>query len=204
VGSILLDGKKLDDSFEVPSLLELVAEIEEKHINKGWIVVEVSVDGNKLTDFTHPDGTLLPYDPESDVTIITRELKEIILTSIDEFEKYLSRLIPGLTEIAKLIKDGKPEEANVLYVEAIDGIRVMIELVQGMSATNTINYEAPRQDGKSLMQMTDDLKVIIQMLVEAQTNKDDERIAQLLKNELSRELTVWQEIMPSLRSEVEG
>jgi hypothetical protein len=203
VGKIILDDRELTQTYDVPSVLELIAAVEEEHIDKGWIVTEVIINGDSLKDFTLEDGSLVSYDPASEVRIVTRELNAIMLASLQEFERYLSRLIPGLQHVAELFKQGKPDEANRLYVEAIDGIRVMIELIQGMSSSDALDFEDKRYSGHSLMDMAEGLKVAVQQLVEAQTNQNDAELAKLIEGDLVTQLKRWMEVLPLLRAEIE-
>lgn len=199
MGIITLNGNKLEGSFDKPSVLEIVAEIEEGHIEKEHIVVEVIMDGKSIQDFTMIDGSLIPFSSDSDLNIITRPLKEILVSSIDEFCKYLERLIPGLSEVAQLFRSEAQDEANRLYVEAIDGIRVMIELIQGMSGNESIDFNAPREDGRSLITMTEDLKTVLQKMVSAQTNSESDKVAHILETSLVQELESWYMVLPAIK-----
>ena len=145
---------------------------------------------------------MLPYNPEDEISIVTKKLHEILLSSVEEFQKYLTRLIPGLKNIATLYRQGMEGEANQHYIEAIDGIRVMIELIQGLGSSKSLDFESAKYDGKSLMDLTERLKLSVQRLVEAQANEDTGKLAELLDNDISEELTLWSEVMPALHKEL--
>lgn len=201
---IYLDGVKLEESYETPSLLELVAAVEEAHVPKGNIIIEVVVNGDSLEEFTEADGTLLRYDPEAEIKIVTSSLNDIMAKSLIEFESYLTRLVPGLKDIATLFRGGSSEDANKFYAEAIDGVRVMIELIQGMSSSGSFDFNTKEYNGRSLLDMTEDLKVAVQRLVEAQASADDSEIAHLLESSLTEQLNGWLQIMPQLREKIGG
>ena len=199
MGIITLNGKKLDGPFDKPSVLETVADIEENHVEKEFIITEVILDGKNIQDFTMLDGSLIPFTPDSDLEVITKPLKDILVSSIDEFCNYLERLIPGLHEVAQLFRSDNLEEANKLYVEAIDGIRVMIELIQGMSGNESIDFNAPREDGRSLITMSEDLKVTLQKLVTAQSNNENDKVAHIIETSLVEELQGWYQVLPGIK-----
>ena len=201
---IYLNGEKLEDTFETPSLLELVAAVEEAHVPKGSIITEVLVNGDSLEEFTEADGTLLAYDSEAEVRIVTNSLNEIMTKSLTEFENYLERLIPGLKDIAALFRAGHSEEANKFYAEAIDGVRVMIELIQGMSSSGSFDFTEKVYGDKALMEMTEELKVTVQKLVEAQAGAEDSELASLLEHDLTEQLNNWLIILPQLRAKLES
>lgn len=203
MGIVTLNGAKLEGNFEKPSVLETVAEIEENHIDKEHIITDVVVDGKSIQDFTLIDGTLIPFSPDSDLKIITKPLKIILSSSIDEFCKYLERLIPGLQQVAQLFRSDNVQDANKLYVEAIDGIRVMIELIQGMSGNDSIDFNTPRIDGRSLIVMTDDLKSVLQHLVAAQANGENDKVAHFLETSLSTELEAWYQVLPGIKENLQ-
>jgi hypothetical protein len=202
VGKVILDGEVLKEKLDYPSLLELVAYVEGSYINKENIVVEVTVNEERLSEFTFEDGTLIPYDPDCELTILTRPLKDILISSLDEFDRYLERLIPGLHQIAELFRANELDDGNKLYIDAIDGIRVMIELIQGISSSNTIDFMEPRYDGISLLDMSDMLKKSMEALVTVQSDGDYSRMADILDKELTNALTHWHKVLPLLKEEI--
>lgn len=221
MGSVSLNGTILDHRFEATTILELVAAVEEQFVEQGHIIVEVMVDGRNVTDFTGEDGVLLPYDAAMAIAITARDLHEIMVTSIDEFEKYFDRLIPNLPDVAELFRQGHTfmkqveeleatgagdevkelraqaqgflDEANQYYIDVVDGVRVMIELIQGMSGSKTIDFNAPDHAGRSLIELTSGLKETIQSLVDAQTKGENDRIAVLLESNLVTDLVRWRD-----------
>lgn len=198
---VTLNGKPIPIEASIPTMLELVAAVEKQHVPEGWIVIEVVVGGRSLTEFTGADGNLIPYDPLVKVDIVTRDLSDIVSSSLLEFEKYLERLVPGLSEIAGLFRNGQIDSANQLYIEAIDGIRVMIELLQGISKTGAIDFERKKYHGKNLVEMSEDLRKALEKLVTAQTSGENEAIAAVLETDMTEELSAWYHLMPLLRSE---
>jgi hypothetical protein len=202
VGSITLDGKVLDNTYQEESVLEVVAAVEKDLVEEGTIIVEVTVDGKNLLDFLSVEGELVPFSADSDIVILTRKLNEILMESLDQFVTYLQRLIPGVGQIAEQYRLKEYHEANTMYTEAIDGIRVMIEMLQGMFQSKSLDFSAPDFDGKSLLDMMEVLKVVIQKLVEAQTNDNYEEMAVLLDKELAPTLGSWLLVLPIVRGQM--
>jgi hypothetical protein len=204
VAKILLNGEGVEVGEQPPnSLLELVAAVEQRHLSKEWIVVEVKVGGRKIDSFTHADGSLLAWDEEQEVEITARKSSDILIDILTRFERYLEQMIPGVAQIVALFRAGEAEEANRNYREAIEGIRVLIELIQNIRQTGMVDDEPLSPDGKGLGDLADDLRKTLEELVAAQGEGDNERIADALEFELVEQLRNWRKSLPELRRLVE-
>ena len=200
----ILNGKTVTLEGQPANLLELVAAIEQDHLPEDWIVVEVSVNGTKIEGFTHPDGSLIPYDAGGEVSITAKSRSELLIGILVRFEGYLGGIIPGIEQIIALYRSGELEEASKSYRDAIDGIRVLIELIQNIRETGMIGDEALLPDGKGLADLALGLKKTLEELVAAQTEGDSEKIADALEFELVDQLIKWRQAMPEMRRIVEA
>lgn len=198
MANIFLNGKPIEDSFESTSLLEVVAAIEENHIPEEDIVTAVKVDGFKVMQFTHEDGTLVPYRPESKVEISSEKLAAIMIKSLDDFTRYLERLLPGVRQIAAMFREGKHEDANALYMEAMDGVKVMIELIQGMHKNELVDLETYRHGNSSLADLNNQLSGAVENMIRAQTEENYNALAEVIDKELHPCLEQWHGVMPEL------
>ncbi|HUX08801.1 MAG TPA: hypothetical protein VMX35_15990 [Acidobacteriota bacterium] len=204
MGNVLLNGAAVEIEKQPHSLLELVAEVEQKHLTKEWIIVEVKADDDKIESFTYPDGSLLAYDPEKTVCITARKSSDILVDILVRFEGYLGRMMPGIQQIVALFRSGDSEEANKHYRDVIEGIRVLIELIQNIRQTGMVGDEPLSPDGKGLGDLANDLKGTLEELVRAQGEGAGEQIADALEFELIKQLYNWQESLPELRRIVES
>jgi hypothetical protein len=204
VAKIVLNGEGVDVGEQLPnSLLELVAAVEQKHLSREWIVVEVKVGGRRIESFTHADGSLLDWDEKQEVEITARKSSDILVDILTRFERYLEQMVPGVEQIVALFRAGEAEEANRNYREAIEGIRVLIELIQNIRQTGMVDEEPLSPDGKGLGDLADDLRKTLEELVAAQGEGDSERIADALEFELIEQLRNWRNSLPELRRLVE-
>jgi sugar phosphate isomerase/epimerase len=112
-------------------------------------------------------------------------------------------MVPGVEQIVALFRAGEAEEANRNYREAIEGIRVLIELIQNIRQTGMVDEEPLSPDGKGLGDLADDLRKTLEELVAAQGEGDSERIADALEFELIEQLRNWRNSLPELRRLVE-
>lgn len=204
MGKITLNGEPVEVSADKPSLLELVAEVEREHIEDGWIIVEVTVDGKEVEGFTEDDGSLILYSSDQSVNVVTRKTSEIQVGILERFETYLKRLIPVLREIVGLFRSGQTELANKLYSEAVEGLLALIEHVQGIRGTLQLDEGGLTEDGRDLDDLAGELKGTLEELVAAQEAKDNERIADALEFELVDQLQTWCNILPELRTRIIG
>jgi len=204
VGNVILNGADVEVEEQPQSLLELVAAIEQKHLTKEWVIVEVKVDEDKIESFTYTDGSLLAYDPEKTVNITAKKSSNILVEILVRFESYLGRMIPGVEQIVELFRSGETEEGNRNYHDVIEGMRVLIELIQNIRQTGMVGEEPVSPDGKGLGDLANDLKETLVELVSAQGEEDSERIADALEFELVTQLKNWQGSLPELRRIVEA
>jgi hypothetical protein len=204
VAKIILNGDGVEVGDRMPSsLLELVAAVEQQHLTRDWIVVEVKVDGKKIDSFTHPDGSLLALEEAQNVEITARKSSDILIDILVRFERYLERMIPGIELIIELFRSGEIQDANRHYRDAIEGIRVLIELLQNIRQTGMVQEEPISPDGKGLGDLAEDLKKTLEELLAAQAESDAERIADALEFELIEQLRNWRDSLPELRRIVE-
>lgn len=202
MGKIILNGITLTDEFDAPTLLELVVAVEEKEIPDEEIVTQVKVDGFSVMDFTHEDNTLVPYRSGSTVEIVSEKLVNIMKKSVDEFIKYLDRLLPGLNEIATMFREGREDEGHKMYLEAVDGIKVMIELVQNMSKNKQLDLNTFSHNGVGIQELFKDLSGAVEAMIQAQTNGDTKALADVLDNQAYAALKKWANVMPALKQKL--
>ena len=204
MANISLNGKEVPLESQPITLLELVASIEQAHIPQNHIVVEVMVGGEKIESFTNPDGSLLAFDPEADVAISTRSRGELMVSILVRFERYLERLAPGLMQIVELLRADSVDEANKMLVDAAEGIRTLIDLIQNIRETGMIGDEPLGRDGKRIGDLAADLKSTLEELVAAQAEGDNDRIADALEFEFVSQVKSWQSALPEMRRIVEA
>lgn len=199
VGKIILNGQSIGISEYPTSLLELVALIEKEHIEEGWIVVELQVDGKAITDFTQPDGTLIAYAPEQRVEIATSKTSEIAGSLLGRFENYITKLLPGIEEVVRLYRSGENEEANRLYAIIIEGITTMIDLVKVTRNVLRVEEDALSPGEKSIEDYLSDMRDTVDELLAAQTDGDYERMADAMEFELLDNMKSWGEVIGHLK-----
>lgn len=204
MGSIILNGDNVTIKEKPPSLLELVAAVEKEHVPTGWIITDVKVAGESIDKFTLEDDSLIPYNPDTTVEISARDPSEVLSRSLDGFESYLTKLIPGVQRISELFKEDQIEQGNKLYIEAFEGIKVMIQLLQGIWMAGDVNLKKLSSTGLGFEDKIVALKEVLERLIEEQTRGNFARIADILESELLKELKVWQKVIPQLRELVDN
>lgn len=194
-----MNGREVSVTEQHSSVLELVAQIEQEHVDEGWIIVEVKVGGESYNDFTLPDGSLIPYDPDLDVEVTSRKSSEIAIDILSRFDAYMGRLGPGIDEIVSLYRKGEVEDANRLYTHAIQGVTTMMELVQSVRNILQLDSSAVSVEGRDLDKMISELKETVTELVSAQTENDYERLADALEFEMTDQLGRWRKLLAELK-----
>lgn len=200
MGRITLNGERvIIQPEDYPSLLELVAAVEKEHIDNGWIVVRVAVDGKEITKFTEEDESLIPYSPGQDVDIEARSPTCILLDTFQGFIDHLEKLIPGVETVAELFREQRTNEANHLYLDVVEGLKLLFEILQEARVPAELEVTKITSDGLGLKELTDRMNEVLQDLVKAQAESDHPRLGDLLAADLRDLLVLWKEGLGTLR-----
>jgi len=168
---------------------------EEEHAN--CFISRLLVDGKELSANTDEVGAL----PVSDIEVIeveVRSLNESLNKNVNNAKDYLTRLLPGIERAAELFRNENEVEANKFFVQIIDGIDWLSQVLQVVVSAQGFAMEELSIDGQTMKQRHDTLTDLTLKMVEANKSKDWVLLADLLEYEILPYYEEWETLLPQL------
>lgn len=196
---LLINGKEKTVSCPGESLGDLVVHIEKNDLAKGSVVRSIRIDGQEFS----PDESAIRKKPLSEIEILEIEistLPDIINKNIENADAYLIRLIPGIEKSVELFRIGNEQEANKFFINIIDGIDWLSQVLDMVLAAKEISPDTVF-NGKSIQDRRASLVDFTQQMVDANKNQDWVLLADLLEYEILPYYQEWSDLLPQLRSQ---
>jgi len=197
---VIVNGNEESESYCGNTLDEFLEDVVQKKSLDGFTATRIRVNESDLpvdADTTYetpvPEIRLLEVDFSS--------FSDIIEKNIVNAENYLKKLLPAIKTTSDLFRSGSEQEASAIFVNMIDGIGWLSEVVEmAAQAVYGDNY-SKKFNGKSIQARQGDLVKLIEQMVEANQGKDWVLAADLLEYELLPYYNDWVNILPQLRQE---
>ena len=196
---LLINGKEKTVSCPGESLGDLVIHIEKNDLAQGSVVRSIHIDGKEFS----PDEPATQKKPLSEIEILEIEistLPDIINKNIENADAYLIRLIPGIEKSVELFRMGNEQEANKFFINIIDGIDWLSQVLDMVLAAKEISPDSVF-NGKSIQDRRASLVDFTQQMVDANKNQDWVLLADLLEYEILPYYQEWSDLLPQLRSQ---
>ena len=195
---LLINGKEKTLSCSGESLGDLLLYIEKNEMAQGSVVRSIQIDGQKFP----PDESATRKTPLSKIETLEIEistLPDIINQNIENADAYLIRLIPGIEKSVELFRMGNEQEANKFFINIIDGIDWLSQVLDMVLAAKEISPDTVF-NGKSIQNRRASLVDFTQQMVDANKNQDWVLLADLLEYEILPYYQEWSDILPQFRS----
>jgi len=195
---LLINGKEKTLSCSGESLGDLLLYIEKNEMAQGSVVRSIQIDGQKFP----PDESATRKTPLSKIETLEIEistLPDIINQNIENADAYLIRLIPGIEKSVELFRMGNEQEANKFFINIIDGIDWLSQVLDMILAAKEISPDTVF-NGKSIQNRRASLVDFTQQMVDANKNQDWVLLADLLEYEILPYYQEWSDILPQFRS----
>ena len=150
-----------------------------------------------------PDASATRKTPLSEIETLEIEistLSDIINKNIENADAYLIRLIPGIEKSVELFRMGNEQEANKFFINIIDGIDWLSQVLDMILAAKAISPDTVF-DGKSIQDRRTSLVDFTQQMVDANKNQDWVLLADLLEYEILPYYQEWSKLLPRFRSQ---
>ena len=181
------------------TLGDLVLHIEKEGVVQGKVVRSIQIDGEESS----PDSSVARKTPLSEIETLEIEistLSEIVNKNIENADAYLIRLIPGIEKSVELFRMGNEQEANKFFINIIDGIDWLSQVLDMILAAKAISPDTVF-DGKSIQDRRTSLVDFTQQMVDANKNQDWVLLADLLEYEILPYYQEWSNLLPRFRSQ---
>jgi len=195
---LLVNGKEETVSHMGETLGDLLLHIEKEGVPQGNVVRAVKIDGQESS----PDSPEAQKTPLSEIVTLEVEistLSDIINKNIENADAYLIRLIPGIEKSVELFRLGNEQEANKFFINIIDGIDWLSQVLDMILAAKSISPDTVF-DGKSIQDRQASLMDLTQQMVDANKNQDWVLLADLLEYEILPNYQEWSNLLPHFRS----
>ena len=181
------------------TLGDLVLHIEKEGGAQGKVVRSIQIDGKESS----PDSSVARKTPLSEIETLEIEistLSDIVNKNIENADAYLIRLIPGIEKSVELFRIGNEQEANKFFINIIDGIDWLSQVLDMILAAKAISPDTVF-DGKSIQDRRASLVDFTQQMVDANKNQDWVLLADLLEYEILPYYQEWSNLLPRFRSQ---
>jgi len=195
---LLVNGKEETVSHMGETLGDLLLHIEKEGVPQGNVVRTIKINGQESS----PDSPEAQKTPLSEIATLEVEistLSDIINKNIENADAYLIRLIPGIEKSVELFRMGNEQEANKFFINIIDGIDWLSQVLDMILTAKAISPETVF-DGKSIQDRRARLVDLTQQMVDANKNQDWVLLADLLEYEILPYYQEWSNLLTLFRS----
>ena len=196
---LLINGKEETASCTGETLGDFLVHIEKGGVVQGNVVRSVKLNGQESS----PDSSVTRKTPLLEIKTLEIEvstLSDVVDKNIENADAYLIRLIPGIERSVELFRMGNEQEANQFFINIIDGIDWLSQVLDMILAAKAISPDTVF-DGKSIRDRRASLVDFTQQMVDANKNKDWILLADLLEYEILPYYQEWLDLLPQLRSQ---
>ena len=196
---LLINGKEETASCTGETLGDFLVHIEKGGVVQGNVVRSVKLNGQESS----PDSSVTRKTPLLEIKTLEIEvstLSDVVDKNIENADAYLIRLIPGIERSVELFRMGNEQEANQFFINIIDGIDWLSQVLDMILAAKAISPDTVF-DGKSIQDRRASLVDFTQQMVDANKNKDWILLADVLEYEILPYYQEWLDLLPQLRSQ---
>ncbi len=204
---IFIDKEEKDFDFsedEFRNVETILKKMERLILKEGKVFTKIAVNGEVLNDENRERILSLSPDEVGEISFDTANPRELSIEALRELIKYLPKLKEGAESVSKLLSVGEYEKGYSLFAKVVDGINWFVKLLKTLPPVTGMNYNEINYNGKSVASAFSEFEKVMNTLLGAFEERDDAKIAKLLKEELSPVLDEWTKIAKVLKDYVEG
>ncbi len=189
---------------ELKSVETILKKMEELILKEGKVFTKISVNGEVLDDENRDRILSLSPEEVEQILLDTANPRELSIEALEELIKYLPKLREGAESVSELLSVGEYEKGYALFAKVVDGINWFVKLLKTLPPVTGIDYAKVSYKDKNVASAFLEFEEIMNALLRAFEEKDDAKIAKLLKEELSLVLDEWTKIAKVLKDHIEG
>lgn len=159
------------------------------------VVVDCRVNGMALDEERLAALDAVPIEQLAAVEVETRAPAAIALSSLSSSRDYTDRVRAAFQRTAGLLREGKLEDANQLYVDAIDALSVLVYAIRTAG-------EQLGEPAAPLTRVEAEVHPWLNQLLDAQETRDWVRVADYLEYEVEPILADWGRRIDGVRREL--
>ncbi len=188
---------------ELKSVETILKKMEELIAKEGKVFTKISVNGEILNDENRE--RILSLSPENikEISFDTANPRLLAGEALDELIKYLPKLKEGASTVSELLSVGEYEKGYGLFAKVIDGINWFVKLLKTLPPVVGMNYKDIYYGEVSVADAFSEFERVMNELLGAFEEKNDLKIAEVLKEKLSPVLQEWIEVAKVLKDYTE-
>ena len=195
---LLINGKEEVGSGIGETLGDFLLHIEKVGLVQGNVVRSIKLNGHESSPDSKVNRNMRLSEIET-LEIEVTNLSDIVDKNIENADAYLMKLIPGIEKSVELFRMGNEQEANKFFINIIDGIDWLSQVLDMILAAKAISPDTVF-DGKSIQDRQASLVDFTQQMVDANKNQDWVLLADLLEYEILPYYQEWSNLLPHFRS----
>ena len=203
---IIINGEESKETFSSNTLGGILDQIQELKTVPGTVIAYLTLDGQSVDFSSDTDnGRTIRAREAAEVGVMEVEIssvQEIVLKNLENAEAYLEKLIPGILKGAELFQREDEVEANKFFINIIDGMDWLSQVLDGVFKTMQIEPESIEFQGKTLAERQVFLVDLTKQILEANGAKDWVLTADLLEYEVAPFYQEWSKWLPELKSRI--
>ncbi len=203
---IFIDKEEKNYEFsegELESVESVLKKLEKIILKEGKVFTKIQVDGEVLSDENRERLLSLKPEDVEELSFDTANPRKLAIEALKELLKYLPKLKEGAETVSQLLSVGEYEKAYGLFAKVIDGINWFVKLLKTLPPVTGMNYNEITYKGESVAKAFEGFEEVMNELLKAFEEKDDLKIAKILKERLSPVLEKWTDIAQVLKDYVE-
>ncbi len=161
------------------------------------LIAVLRVDGFELDQDEFDEARKLGLEGVSRIELDSRCCRAVGLDALESSAEYAGAVSRALAGVAEHFRDGAIEEANRLYVDALDGLDVLLHAID-LAARVLDVAETP------LLGLARELQPWFAQLTEAHAREDWVTVADLLQFELGTRMAAWPGLIEEVRASARG
>ncbi len=182
------------DTSNCANLAELVAAAERSQsIDEACVVVCVEIDGERLPPEALSELESRSLDGIEKIAITSRPTIAVARSVLEQGADYTGQIANAIAQTVDYYRDGRSDLAGSLLANVTDSMTVLTGIT--FSVSNILVEES-----KTLARVQGDLFPWLEEMIQAQTEEDPIRIADILEYEVAPRVAQWGATMRSLQA----
>ncbi len=196
--NIFINGNEDTSTYDKAELGDLLDAIQKDKLEKGQFLFKIKVNDQDI-EFGSPEFRDTPVANIQKLEIETSSLASMVNENIDNVVLYLSKLTPGLEQVAAMLRDGQHQEANSILLDIVDGVDWFSQLIELVIQAKGLDVENTQYNGKNLLERKTQLVGLTESILSSFQAKDWVKLADLLEFEFLPYYNDWAEVLPQLK-----
>ena len=194
------------DEVELPLSEEIIKEGKQaifeaarrNALSKKSVIVDILVDGVQIED----EETFFSLSGGMDIHFTSQPIISLVRESMEEGQKYLPTLLKGLEGIATLIEEGRDNEAQNSFSQAVEGINWLVGVFAKSCALLGITSDS--LSAGDWAKDSKELNAVLEEIISIMESRRTMRMAFVIREKLIPEITKFSSYWSDISSQLDS